>query len=70
MVANRDQVVDLMRNAETSEAYAKARETVQHLREETDARVRELLNDAQYEAYEQTLGGDDDRRPPFVRAVR
>jgi len=64
MLANRDQIADLMRSADTSEAFANARQTARRLREETDTRVRELLNPKQYEAFKQKFEDDDERRPP------
>lgn len=71
LLANRDQIRDLRRNAETSEEFAEARATVRRLREEADAQVRELLTPAQYQAYRQLLDRDDDdrrdRRPPPAR---
>lgn len=54
LVANRDQMIDIMRNAETAEAFASGRAKVEKLREESDARVKALLNATQYEAYKQT----------------
>jgi hypothetical protein len=63
MLASRDQITDVMRSADTSEAFAAGRETVKRLRLETDAKIRELLSAAQYEAYKQALGDDDERGP-------
>lgn len=67
VAGNRDQIVDVMRNAETSKDYANARETRRRLRDEADARVRELLTAPQYEGYKQVFTrdeDDDERRPP------
>jgi hypothetical protein len=52
-----------MRSAETSEAFASARQTARRLREETDTRVRELLNPSQYQAFKQKFE-DEERGPP------
>ena len=72
VLANRDQIIDLMRNADTAESFAGARAKVQQLREESDARVKQLLNEAQYEGYKETvdrdfgrgMGGPGRRRGP------
>lgn len=65
MLANRDQIFDVMRNAQTGESFTAARSKVQQLRADTETRIRELLNEEQYKAYKQTMDrDDDDRRPP------
>jgi hypothetical protein len=61
LLGNRDQIADVMRNAETSKDFAAARETRRRLRAEADARVRELLTAPQYEGFKQAFEDDDDR---------
>jgi hypothetical protein len=63
IVANRDQITDLMRSADSSADFTAARGTIRQLRTETDAKIRELLNDAQYKAYKESQRDEDDRRP-------
>ena len=67
LLANRDQIMDVMRSAETGEAFSAARSKVQQLRTDSDTRIRELLNEEQYKAYKQTMDRDDDRGPPGPR---
>jgi hypothetical protein len=61
LLGNRDQIADVMRNAETSKDFEAARETRRRLRAEADARVRELLTAPQYEGFKQAFDDDDDR---------
>ncbi len=70
MLASRDQIADVRRNADTTpEAYTAARATVKQLRQETAAKIREMLSPSQYEAFRRASGDDDDddergQRPP------
>lgn len=64
-VASRDEITDLQRNADSPEAFAEAKKRAREVREETRAKVRALMSEAQYQAYEEAdRDDDDDRRPP------
>jgi len=67
MLAQRDQVEELRRDAQTPEMIATLKDEIRAVREQTDAQIRKQLTPAQYDAFRKHEEGDDEDGPTVSR---
>ena len=68
MLAQRDEVDELRRDAQTPEALHTLKDRIRAVRDQTDAQIRKQLTPAQYEAFRNDDGDEDERPLPAARA--
>jgi hypothetical protein len=64
MLANRDQIEDLRRDARTPEAIGEVRDRIRALRDQAEEQIRKQLTPEQYEAFRGQMDSDDVERAP------